>query len=224
MASWRGRGKGRLPGQPTLTFSSGPGFGGGRASAQVTLSLRSGPGLGSGRSGAQPNLQSATGHTMTSWSGRGGGRTPAQPNINPATGQSMTNFTGRGGGRTAAQPLIQPATGKDSGSWVGRGGGPSPMQPKISNANIMAAKRAMLNQASNMAAGALGAAGSALGGFFGSGMGRELEDPMGSYVFALDNKPSTMGFPWGTRTAGHQVTLESLSFAIYSFIGCRTHT
>lgn len=60
MADWRGRGGGRLPGQPSNTFSGGVGMGGGRSSSQPSLDISGGPGKGSGRPGSQPSLQAST--------------------------------------------------------------------------------------------------------------------------------------------------------------------
>ena len=193
MAKWLGRGKGRAGAQPVLQFSSGPGFGGGRPGLQPILQAAFGQvmsnwvGRGGGRELMQPNLNPASGQTMSNWAGRGGGRAGIQPTLQPANGQTMSNWSGRGGGRTGIQPTIKPANGRDMSNWTGRGGGRSPIQPRIASATIIAAQRAMLNQASNMVAGAVGAAGGALGGFVGTPvMGRELEDPIGSYVFALE--------------------------------------
>ena len=189
MANWIGRGKGRAGRQPTLQFNSGPGMGSGRPGLQLQLQLNSGIGLGSGRAEIQPVLQAAFGYT-TGWEGRGGGRSPFQPVLQPATGQTMSNWAGRGGGRgisAISNSSIEPSRGAHGYNWVGRGGGRSPVQPRIASATVIAAQRAMLNQASNMVAGAIGAAGGALGGFVGTPvMGRELEDPIGSYVFALE--------------------------------------
>lgn len=57
MADWRGRGGGRLPGQPSLSFRGGAGHGEGRAGSQPSLDIQGGPGKGSGRPGSQPSLQ-----------------------------------------------------------------------------------------------------------------------------------------------------------------------
>ena len=59
MADWRGRGGGRLPGQPSLSFRGGAGHGEGRAGGQPNLDIKGGPGKGSGRPGNQPSLQDA---------------------------------------------------------------------------------------------------------------------------------------------------------------------
>lgn len=56
MADWRGRGGGRLPGQPSNTFSGGAGMGGGRPGSQPTLDIKGGAGMGGGRPGNQPSL------------------------------------------------------------------------------------------------------------------------------------------------------------------------
>ena len=212
MPSWIGRGGGRSSSQPSLNIQGGAGRGSGRPGAQPTLSLNSGAGMGSGRAGAQPTLQSASGQNMTNWSGRGGGRSGVQPTLQAATGQNMTNWAGRGGGRAGAQPALKPATGENfsnwsgrgggrSGvqptlkpatgqnfsNWVGRGGGRSPIQPTIQSASAIALQRGLMNAASNMVAGAVGSIGGALGGFIGTpAMGRQLEDPLGAYVFALE--------------------------------------
>jgi phage tail-like protein len=158
-------------------------MGSGRLRGQVNLDFSSGPGMGSGRGGLQPTITAAFGYTNNQWAGRGGGRHPFQAPLRPATGHNFSDWTGRGGGRKRAQVPIQPATGKDFSDWTGRGGGRSPVQPRIQSASIVAAQRAMLGAASNMVS-------SAMGGFAGMvGMptfARELEDPMGSYVFALE--------------------------------------
>lgn len=57
MRSWRGHGKGRLPGQPHPEFSGGAGMGGGRAGSQPTVEGGGGAGHGGGRTGSQPTLQ-----------------------------------------------------------------------------------------------------------------------------------------------------------------------
>jgi phage tail-like protein len=59
MADWRGRGGGRLPGQPSLSFRGGAGHGEGRAGGQPSLDIRGGEGRGGGRAGSQPSLQAA---------------------------------------------------------------------------------------------------------------------------------------------------------------------
>jgi phage tail-like protein len=208
MASWVGRGGGRSNSQPSLSIQGGPGRGGGRLRGQVNLNLNSGAGMGSGRPGSQPTLsaafgytngewvsrgggrhpfqaplQPASGHDMQNWQGRGGGRARVQPTLQPASGQDMSDWKGRGGGRNPIQAPIQPATGKNFSNWIGRGGGRSPIQPSIMPASIIAAQRAMLGAASNMVSSTMGSSASMLGM---PTFARELEDPMGGYVFALE--------------------------------------
>lgn len=183
MASWVGRGSGRTGRQPSLNISGGPGRGSGRARGQVNLNLNSGAGMGSGRAGSQPVSGAAFGYTNNTWASRGGGRHPFQAPMQPATGQNLTNWAGRGGGRNPNQAPIKPASGGNFTNWRGRGGGRAGPQPRIMSASIIAAQRAMLGAASNMVSGALGS----MGGMLGlPTMARELEDPMGSYVFALE--------------------------------------
>jgi len=59
MADWRGRGGGRLPGQPSLSFKGGAGHGEGRSSSQPSLDIKGGAGKGGGRAGGQPSLKEA---------------------------------------------------------------------------------------------------------------------------------------------------------------------
>lgn len=75
MADWRGRGGGRKPGQPSLSFRGGAGHGEGRAGGQPNLDIRGGEGRGGGRAGSQPNLDIRGGE------GRGGGRSGNQPSL-----------------------------------------------------------------------------------------------------------------------------------------------
>lgn len=77
MADWRGRGGGRLPGQPTITDrSSWVGAGKGRDSSQPSIETEGGAGKGGGRAGSQPTIADSG-----SWAGRGGGRAGSQPSI-----------------------------------------------------------------------------------------------------------------------------------------------
>ncbi len=75
MADWRGRGGGRQPGQPSLSFKGGAGHGEGRAGGQPSLDIRGGEGRGGGRAGSQPQLDIQGG------AGRGGGRGGNQPTL-----------------------------------------------------------------------------------------------------------------------------------------------
>ena len=60
MADWRGRGGGRLPGQPSVPGEGGAGAGGGRGGSQPTISSpASWVGAGKGRSGGQPTIAAA---------------------------------------------------------------------------------------------------------------------------------------------------------------------
>jgi phage tail-like protein len=70
MADWKGRGKGRNPGQPTNDFRGGAGQGSGRPGAQPSPDISGGPGRGGGRPGAQPGLKPAEGmpDAARSWS------------------------------------------------------------------------------------------------------------------------------------------------------------
>jgi phage tail-like protein len=79
MADWKGRGGGRLPGQPSNTFKGGAGAGGGRPGGQPNLSISGGAGKGGGRPGNQPSLSISGGH------GRGGGRSSSQPSAQANT-------------------------------------------------------------------------------------------------------------------------------------------
>lgn len=90
MASWRGHGKGRLPGQPNLHFSGGAGHGGGRGGGQPRVEGEGGPGAGGGRSGGQPAVRSQGGP------GHGGGREGAQPRLQAANdfGGTSTRYSG----------------------------------------------------------------------------------------------------------------------------------
>ena len=116
---------------------------------------------------------------MSEWIGKGGGRSATQPTIQPAAGSDGT-WVGKGGGRSSNQPTLQPADGSN-GTWIGRGGGRSPNQPVITPASLVQAQKMLLN-----------GAGSALQSIAGaSGVGipmaaRELEDPIGGFVFALE--------------------------------------
>jgi phage tail-like protein len=59
MSDWRGRGKGRLPGQPTNDFRGGAGMGSGRPGSQPRVEGQGGAGRGQGRAGAQPTIQAS---------------------------------------------------------------------------------------------------------------------------------------------------------------------
>jgi phage tail-like protein len=59
MADWKGRGKGRLPGQPSNDFRGGAGMGSGRPGAQPSLDIQGGPGKGQGRAGGQPSIKAS---------------------------------------------------------------------------------------------------------------------------------------------------------------------
>lgn len=193
--SGAGMGSGRSGGQPTLSAAFGytnnawAGRGGGRHPFQAPIQPASGQdfknweGRGGGRSKVQPTLQPASGQTMSNWQGRGGGRARVQPTLQPASGKTMTNWQGRGGGRNPIQAPLKPASGSNFSNWVGRGGGRSPLQPTIMPASIIAAQRAMLGAASNMVSSAMGGAAGMMGM---PTFARELEDPMGAYVFALE--------------------------------------
>lgn len=57
MAEWRGRGKGRVPGQPSVPGEGGAGAGGGREGSQPTVSSSgSWTGRGKGRESGQPSM------------------------------------------------------------------------------------------------------------------------------------------------------------------------
>ena len=64
-------------------------------------------------------------------------------------------------------------------TWKGRGGGRYRPQPKISSATMMHIQRA----GANMAMSALAKVGTQLGMGFAA---RELEEPVGAYVFSLE--------------------------------------
>lgn len=116
---------------------------------------------------------------MSGWIGKGGGRSATQPSIQPAVGSDGT-WAGRGGGRKGNQPTLEPAAGSN-GTWISRGGGRKPHQPVITPASLIQAQKMLLNGASN----ALGA----MAGATGIGIplvARDLEDPIGSFVFALE--------------------------------------
>lgn len=59
MADWKGRGGGRLPGQPSLSLRGGAGMGSGRPGSQPSLDIQGGKGKGGGRAGTQPSLQAS---------------------------------------------------------------------------------------------------------------------------------------------------------------------
>jgi phage tail-like protein len=91
----------------------------------------------------------------------------------------MADWKGRGGGRPGSQPNIQPASGGGD-SWVGRGGGRSPLQPTVAPAQLVQLMRAGANAVSN-------AIGSAANDMLGMpNHNRPLEEPQGSFVFALE--------------------------------------
>lgn len=71
MADWRGRGGGRLPGQPSVPGEGGAGAGGGRGGSQPTISSpASWVGSGKGRAGGQPTIAAAVAVSVgaRSWS------------------------------------------------------------------------------------------------------------------------------------------------------------
>jgi phage tail-like protein len=84
---WKGRGKGRKDGQPSLSLSGGPGKGGGRPGSQPSLSISGGAGKGGGRPGSQPTL------TITGGAGRGGGRSGSQPTLGSSTSIELPTRT-----------------------------------------------------------------------------------------------------------------------------------
>lgn len=90
MASWRGHGKGRLPGQPHPEFSGGAGMGGGRAGSQPQVHGSGGAGAGGGRAGSQPQVHGSGG------AGAGGGRAGGQPTLGQRVdyGGQSTRFSG----------------------------------------------------------------------------------------------------------------------------------
>ena len=145
---------------------------------------------------------------MPTWKGRGGGRKAPQPTLENSTsavgdaGANPPDWQGRGKGRHRSQPTIaesdtpgRPAAGMnttifpstahngDPGAapegWKGRGGGRYRPQPKISSATMMHIQRA----GANMAMSALAKVGTQLGMGFAA---RELEEPVGAYVFSLE--------------------------------------
>ena len=106
MADWRGRGGGRLPGQPSNTFSGGPGSGGGRAGGQPSLDISGGPGKGGGRAGSQPSLQANTAVQL-------GGRTfflKESTSISVATPSSSIKAAVEYGGTSKTYSLKQSAS------------------------------------------------------------------------------------------------------------------
>ena len=116
---------------------------------------------------------------MSEWIGKGGGRSIAHPTIQPAAGSDGT-WTGRGGGRNREQPSLQPATGSN-GTWISRGGGRRPNQPIITPASVIQAQKMLLNGAGQALQSLTSASG------MGIPLGaRELEDPVGGFVFALE--------------------------------------
>jgi phage tail-like protein len=94
MADWRGRGKGRNEGQPSLNLKGGAGMGGGRPGSQPSLDIQGGAGKGGGRPGSQPSLDIQGG------AGKGGGRPGSQPSLDIQGG------AGKGGGRAGSQPSL----------------------------------------------------------------------------------------------------------------------
>jgi len=90
MRSWRGKGKGRQPGQANPEFSGGAGMGGGRAGSQPRVAGEGGAGSGGGRAGGQPTVAGSGG------AGAGGGRAGGQPTLGARTdyGGSSTQFSG----------------------------------------------------------------------------------------------------------------------------------
>jgi hypothetical protein len=123
---------------------------------------------------------------MPDWKGRGGGRPGTQPKLQNSTsatsdpGANPSGWQGRGGGRHRPQPALEPAAGSN-GTWIGRGGGRNPIQPVITPANLIQAQKMLLNGAMGALQGVANAAGLGL-----PMTARELEDPVGSYVFALE--------------------------------------
>lgn len=96
MAGWRGRGKGRLPGQPRV-----PGVGG--------------PGAGGGRPGAQPTIE-----TPSSWVGKGGGRSSNQPSVQTGSllGARSTASTSTSGSASTGVTSSATDVSDPEGSYV----------------------------------------------------------------------------------------------------------
>jgi phage tail-like protein len=117
MADWRGRGKGRNEGQPSLNLKGGAGMGGGRPGSQPSLDIQGGAGKGGGRPGSQPSLDIQGG------AGKGGGRAGSQPSLGAKVdfGGASLSFSLKGSSATTTargETSIGKATGSQTSPRV----------------------------------------------------------------------------------------------------------